>query len=266
MGVKRWARRHEASLLAVGAATPVVAGVLLGLAQVEIPNATMWDEPSDPLTVVTVVAVGIAALYGVFQAFTQPMRARAARVAEAKLELAEQCREALVPINDRFPEVRLSQIGVHVWKVTDDGSQLEPVEKYTAGQRRTETPLKWTPGRGVAGLAWQDRNPVSRVGLQTSRAEANEMTEEKWAELDSRARLGLDQEQFVTASKFDAILACPLYAADEAGVTGDPPVLGVFTVDFMVGVDKDALDDLPNVPAFDRVVSSCEDSLRKMRS
>jgi hypothetical protein len=266
---KRWARHNEELLLALAAATPVAAGVLLGLAQVEIPDATMWDEPSDPLTVITVAIVGLAALYGLGQVIAKPVTARRAerdaKVAAAKLKLADQCRKALVPINEHFPNVRLRQIGVHVWKVADDGSQLVPLEKYTADQARIESPLKWTPGRGVVGLAWQNRVPIAETGLKERAKRARAATDEDWAALDSRKRLGLDREDFIVAeSGFEAILACPLFAESGPAEEADPPVLGVFAVDFRVEVEKGRLLGLGGEQDFEDVLGCCEEVLREL--
>lgn len=117
------AARHSFAIRAALAGAPVATALLLVGQQVDVPTARAWDDAGDPLLVTLLVAAAISFAYGVFEAIDEPRRARRERrrveEAETRRGLEVLCRRAFVPLNEQFPDVPVSKIGVHVWRVSD---------------------------------------------------------------------------------------------------------------------------------------------------
>ena len=258
----RFRLRAAPTIRAVGPLVVLGATVGLGAAQLGFPEKWLWDESGDGPVLATIGAVIGSAAYGVFKLFDDRTLAKQARLTEQAENVERLCRKAFVPINETLPRVPVGKIGVHVWRVANDQSQLLRLHKYTMEQERLEMGFVWTPGRGALGLAWDGRAPIAVTHLSALVARANRMGAADFDALPARERCGLRRTDLVGGSRYEAILAVPLFAAESAAGADDPAVLGLVSVDLMQDVDEGDLQRLLKHPDFSSFLGTCQNYLR----
>jgi hypothetical protein len=216
-----------------------------------IPNGKWWDAPGDPAVWITTILCAAAVVYNVLQLVGAPDEERAT----IKLDIEQLARRTFVYINRHLPNVRINQLGVHVW--TTDGDRLKRLVKYTMEQQRATTPITWTRGKGVIGLAWrQKRNLIA--DLTDIYAKADTLDPAAFEALDPEERYGLSAAEIRSGGRYKSVLACPL--TDEQR---ENEVIGVLSVDCSVVVPSAALEALLYDREFQDVLGSCESALRR---
>jgi hypothetical protein len=224
--------------------------VLFG-AQQGIPNGSWWDEAGDPAVWLTILLCAAAVVFGV----QSVIRARESERAILEQDLRQLTRRAFVPINAKLPTVRINQLGVHIWVV--DGDHLKRLVRFTMEQSRARTPITWTSGKGVIGLAWRQGAPLI-ADLTDIYAKADALDDAAFDALDPDKRYGLSAEEVRKGVRYKSVLAYPL--TDDKK---DNEVIGILSVDCAVPVPTAKLEALLHDRAFQDVLGSCESSLRE---
>jgi hypothetical protein len=232
-----------------GATTVVLFPFLIVAAQQGIPNGTWWDEAVDPPVWFTVLVALGAIVYGI-----DGIRREARDEREQIIgDLERLARRAFVPINAKLPSVPIGDLGVHIWQVR--GGRLDRLVKYTMEHQRMSTPITWTRGKGVIGVAWQRKTSLT-AELNDLYEEAKGTDDATFDAGDPDHRYGLIRSEVLSGTHYKGVLAVPL-----SGVGGD--VIGVLSVDCSVVGQRQALEQLLDDRAFQDVLGACEITLRR---
>src|SRR4051812_40146903 len=106
---------------------------LLFFSQQGIREGSWWDEGKDPAILLTVLVAVAAAAYGGESFIRTRTEPRKALERDIERETERTVRRAFGPINRHLPEVPITHLGVHVWRV--DGDHLTRFVTYTMEQR-----------------------------------------------------------------------------------------------------------------------------------
>jgi len=179
------------------------------------------------------------------------------RVGRGDRGLADACREVAAYIDDSCPGVRLSEVGVHIWKVSGIRRQhLRRAGTFLLIGDRARSGIRWRQGKGVVGFAWERRETLVR-DLEAIRARA--ASRDEYEQLPGDDRLGLSWAEFQRTPQYQAVAASPLY---KRGVrAGSAEVVGVLAIDFLSKGHCGELANATRDPAFASVVGVCEAAL-----
>jgi hypothetical protein len=205
-----------------GALSAVLGATLLILGKAGVPDGAWWDKPTDPPVIVTVLLLVVGLVYNLYDAWTKQREPDDIRVGA----LRDACRRSIVPISDALPDVSLRKLGVHIWLVRRKKDRLERLVKYTMELERQPTPMVWSRGKGMIGLAWDHDERVARdLSVPVELAE----NPDAFAQLAPDERLGMTDAEWRRARRYRVVLAVPLHAPAADDVP--PLVIGVFSVD-----------------------------------
>lgn len=227
----------------------VVFPILALLGQQGIPQGSWWDSPWDPIVLLTIVT-GLATVWAGFTALTS---AQHVLRREVEADLRRIARRALGPLNRKLPDVPITDLGVHVWIVAD--GRLKRLVKYTIEHQRARTPIQWTPGKGVIGVAWIQKQPLT-ANLEELYKEADQLTPEQFNALASEHRYGLSHAEVRVGQGYRSVLAYPLTDSADA-------VIGVLSVDCRADGQSAKLSELLADRDFQDVLGTCEAALRR---
>lgn len=242
---------------AFGAIADLVALVLVattsGLAlarSADFPEVSAWSR-GHPLPAIQIAAVVLLVL-------VQAGTVARVRRSQRNRELEDACREVAAYVDEQCPALPLRDVGIHIWNVAGPpfASHLRRTGTFLLVGNRARSGVRWTPGKGVVGLAWQRRAMVIR-NLEEIRSVAG--TEEAFSALPSDDRLGLSWEEFVRTRRYRAVCANPLYSRRDTGAT--PALCGVLTIDVLRSGHFDELRSAIEGTRFDSIVGLCETAI-----
>lgn len=259
--LESWAGRRSRSpfqflwFRTTGALAALVGPLLLLLPKAEIPSATAWDDARDPFVVVTIIVLGLAALYGIFKAIDEGKTDSAAASLERQASLAATLKTVYPIVNRTFRNVPIDEIGIHIWAVDATHGVLRRVEKSLMQGNRDELPIKWEKGTGAIGQAWERLDHVARDLTELIDA-AKDPDPARFEALDDDTKLGMTREDVRRSAHYKAVLAVPL--SIQPSSTAESEIVGVLSIDFGRSVNEGKLDALAHDQRFRDVRGSCE--------
>lgn len=248
--LKRQVRRF-ANLLRPVTILCVAAFTLFTFASaIKLPKQEWWDKDH----VLPWIFLGT----GVVTAVRQTVVSLDRRQRKRTTALNEACRQIAAHLDDHCPNLRLRQIGIHVWRVAGPSfsQHLKREAKFLIRDRRGSS-VPWTRGKGVFGRAWEERSPVI-VDLETE-LYPYATSEEEFMALPEKTRLGLSWDELNRTKHYKTIYAAPLFSRASADA---PKILGLVAVDVS---EPDHFDDLYHALVqnqdFNSILGICEGAL-----
>jgi hypothetical protein len=223
------------------------AAVLAAAHSANLPSANAWASHH----LLPLVQIGAVALWLI----TQAGRVVASRRGKRNQELEDACRAVAAFVDERCPGLPLSEVGVHIWQVSVFGRHLRRAGTFLLIGNRARSGIRWTRGKGVVGLAWEEERVVMK-DLEEVRARAR--TADQYAELPASDRLGLTWDEFRKTPRYRAVYARPLFSRDGRS----PVVKGVIAIDLLCEGHFDELARATEGSGFDGVLGVCESALR----
>lgn len=179
------------------------------------------------------------------------------RIGKGDHALAEACREVAAYVDESCPGVRLSAVGVHIWKVGGVRRQyLRRSGTFLLAGDRARSGIRWRRGKGVVGFAWDRRETLVR-DLEAIRART--ASREQFEQLPEDERLGLSWGEFQRTPQYQAVAASPLYK--RGGKADSAEVVGILAIDFLAKGGCGELRAATQDAAFASVVGICEAAL-----
>ncbi len=233
---------------------------LLGRAT-KFPDNTWWKKGHASLAVLIVLGV-ITALYGTWLAYYRRTTDKAKRRAEIGDDLEFLCRRAAADIDDECGNVRLSDLGIHIWtiqkrRLPNREAQLERAHTFVI-RRRPQSPGPWLSGKGVIGRAWAENRRVDcdlEVELYPAWLATDPST---FDALPANERLGLTHAEVDATQHYKAILAFPLRSKGE--------LRAILSVDCATPGQFDCLRAAVDSADFKDVLGTCEALLEQVRA
>lgn len=194
------------------------AGIVgVSLDQASIPSSDFWSDHK-ALLYLAIGALGVtAALAPIIEALLDYVNRfdHAARL--ALLELLLQTFPPIVDLSER----PYSTIGLHVYVVRRPFRRFFTAEQQRIASLelppRSESFIRWTRGKGVIGLCWEqpERGAVA-LNLTDAKKEHEASDRSAWDALAPAKRLGMSFDEFARTLHLGTVIACPVLDSSKA--------------------------------------------------
>jgi hypothetical protein len=227
-----------------------IAFVVLTVANAaKIPKEEWWQKGD----VLPWVLIGVGLVTAVRQTIVYVDRRRRKR----RTALDDGCRQIAAHIDSSCPNVQLRHVGIHVWRVAGPwfARHLEREAKFLIRDRRGSA-VPWTKGKGVFGLAWEEKAPVI-IDLD-NRLYPLATTQAAFMARRSQDRLGLSWDEIQRTKHYKTIYAAPLFTRSST----NPAILGLVAVDLSEsGHYQELYDATVQNDDFNSILGICEGAL-----
>lgn len=144
------------------------------------------------------------------------------RKRKRKAALDDACREVAAHIDKHCTNLPLRYVGIQIWLI--HRGCLRRASRFLIEDRRPSS-VAWTRGKGVFGVAWQQKAPVI-MDLDADLYQ-RASTEAEFNALPDEIRLGLAWDEVQRTRRYKVVYAAPLFNRDER----DPKIVGLLSVD-----------------------------------
>jgi hypothetical protein len=248
-GVKTLVQRWSKGLRPFAVFATIAFAVLTVANAAKLPNKELWERND----LLPWLLIGTGLVTAVRQAVIYQDR----RVRRRKSALDDACREVAAHIDSRCPNIALRDVGVHVWRVAGPrfAKRLEREARFLIRDRRPSA-VAWVRGKGVFGLAWEEKAPVI-VDLETAFYPLATSQDEFMA-LPAGNRLGLTWDEVQRTKHYKTIYAAPLFNRSST----KPEILGLLAVDLVEsGHFQELYDATVENQDFNSILGICEGAL-----
>jgi hypothetical protein len=217
----------------------------------EVPKAESWEKGA-PLVVAQICVTALFLL-------TQSLNTFARRSARRNGMLEDACREVAGLIDEQCPELPLRYVGVRIWSVRGPffARHLRRKASFFLTADRAQSGIRWTKGKGVLGVAWEQRREMIR---DISGLRERVHGEDDFDALPDEDKMLLSYKEFCGIPQYELVYASPLYS--RAQTSGNPPVRGVIAIDILQPGHFQELRKATSDPRFASIIGVCESALK----
>jgi hypothetical protein len=237
----------DLTALLLGAAASTLALAHSG----QFPKAEDWAGGAPLIT----AQISVTALFLV----TQSLNTFARRKARRNRMLEDACREVAGLIDEQCPDLPLRYVGVRIWSVRGPffARHLRRKASFFLTADRAQSGIRWVKGKGVLGVAWEQRREVIRdIAPLRERVGGKD----DFDALPEEDRMQLSYKEFLGIQQYEVVYASPLYS--RAQTSGDPPVRGVIAIDILKAGHFQELQRATSNPRFASIIGVCESALK----
>jgi hypothetical protein len=225
----------------------IALGAVTTMKERQFPHASWWEPGSagQAVFIALYLLVAVGTLF-VILGFRRLLANEASKSAFA------EAAEVVATLVEKETSLARNQMGVNIWVVKGMKGFRRLVRTATiVVDKRHETPITWTKGKGIIGEAW-GRNTTRIADLDRVRAAFP--TRDSWCRFEREDRFRLSWDEFEETKRYRAVLAVPLRRHRWARHT----VRGVLAIDSLVPGKGPELNRLPTLPEFSSIRRTCE--------